>query len=122
MYPKNTPEAQLLKRELEKRGLTVKDEVFDGHKHIDLVIHRARLNIEVDGKQHYTSARQILSDLNRMYYSDNKGYGTFHVPNDYINDPECLQKVADAIAQAARVRVHKLGYRLPYHHYQKRTS
>lgn len=65
------------------------------------------------------NARQILSDLARMYYSDDKGYGTFHVPNDYINHPDYLSKVADAVAEAAHVRTTRLGHRLPYHHYQK---
>ena len=119
MNRKSTPEAQLLKQELEKRGLIVRDEFFDGHKCVDLVIHRARLHIEVDGKHHYMDARQILADLNRMYYSDKDGYGTFHIPNDYITDSGYLQKVADAVAKAAYTRIEKLGQRLSYHHYQK---
>lgn len=119
MYVKSTPQAQLLKQELERRGLTVRDEVYDGHKHIDLVISRAHLNIEVDGKQHYETAHQILSDLARTHYSDDSGWDTIHIPNPFIDNPQDLQKVADALAKASSVRIRKFGHRLPYHHYDK---
>jgi hypothetical protein len=44
MEPHSTPQALRLKEELEKRGVIVEAEKWDGHKHIDLVISRAQLN------------------------------------------------------------------------------
>ena len=121
MYTRSTPEALELKRELENRGVIVESNKWDGHKHIDLTIHRARLNIEVDGKQHYETAHQILSDLARTHYSDFKGYDTIHVPNAFIHNADDLRKVADALARAAYVRSKNFGHRPPYHHYRGNT-
>lgn len=119
MSPQSTPEAQALKRELESRGLIVEAEKWDGFKHIDLVVHRARLNIEVDGNQHYEDADQILSDLQRMRHSAKKGYDTIHIANAFINDQDHLRKVSDALAEAARCRAESIGHRLSYKHYAK---
>ncbi len=89
-------------------------EKWDGHKHIDLVIHRARLNIELDGKQHYENARQIVSDLQRSHYSDYKGFDTIHIPNILIQSEFDRQHVADAISKAAEFRARKLGHRFHF--------
>jgi very-short-patch-repair endonuclease len=113
----STPQALKLKEELEKRGVVVVSEKWDGHKHIDLVIHRSRLNIEVDGKQHYQDANQILADVKRSHYSDFKGYDTFHVPNMFIDSVNDLKKVADALAEAAKIQARRLGNRHHYHSY-----
>ncbi|MDQ5886407.1 MAG: hypothetical protein QG628_804, partial [Patescibacteria group bacterium] len=59
-----TKEADDLKRALEGKGVRVLVELHDGHKHIDLAIPKARINVEVDGIQHLTNPQQILSDLN----------------------------------------------------------
>ena len=40
-------------------------ELHDGHKHIDLTIPKAKINVEVDGIQHLTNADQIVADLSR---------------------------------------------------------
>lgn len=102
VYRTPTPEAIGLKQELEKRGIRVLSEVNDGHKHIDLAILAARINIEVDGRQHYENPHQIISDLKRSHYSDDLGYDTIHIPNIFIH--EDLKNVADALAEAAQVR------------------
>jgi|SRR5665213_1108105 len=117
MYVRSTPQALSLKKSLEDRGVLVEAEKWDGHKHIDLVVHRARLNIEVDGKQHYQNAQQILSDLNRSHYSDLSGYDTIHIPNVFLENDEDHRKIADALAEATEIRSKRLGHRLPYHHY-----
>jgi very-short-patch-repair endonuclease len=116
MHFRSTPQALALKHELESHGVIVEAEKWDGHKHIDLVIHRARLNIEVDGKQHYESPAQILSDLDREHYSDDGGYRTIHIPNLLINSD--LEKIANALAIAAAMRAHRLGQRHQYKHYK----
>ena len=113
----STPQAKALKNELEKLGITVISEFFDGYKNIDLVIPRAHLNIEVDGKQHYEDFHQILKDFGRTHHSDEKGFPTIHIPNSFIDNPEDLQRVANALAKAAKVRADSLGYRFHRHAY-----
>lgn len=122
MYRHSTPEALALKRELEDRGVITVSEQWDGYKHIDLVVHRARLNIEVDGIHHYTNADQIVADLKRSHHSDFKGYDTIHIPNVFVNDKRVLQQIADALAKVAAIRARRLGVRLPYHHYSRRGA
>lgn len=108
---KPTPEAQALKEALEKHGLRVLVEVgADGHKHVDLAIPAARLNIEVDGNQHLTSAHQILSDLKREHGSDQLAYDTIHIPNAQIHSE--LEAIASALAEAAKVREAELNLKL----------
>lgn len=119
MVSVSTNEAQALKTELEQRGIIVEAEKWDGHKHIDLVIHRARLNIEVDGNHHYENQAQIIADLKRAHYSSRGGYDTFHIPNEFIRNDEHLKRVADALAAAVKIRAHDLGHRLPYSHYAR---
>jgi very-short-patch-repair endonuclease len=102
MYKKPTKEALDLKHALEKLGIRVLAEVDDGHKHIDLTIPSARINIEVDGCQHFTDPYQILSDLKRNHYSDNLGYDTIHIPNKLIH--ENLGGIASALAEASKIR------------------
>jgi very-short-patch-repair endonuclease len=70
-----TPDSEKLKKELEKLNIRVlagvkeRDEDGDVVKPIDLAIPAARLNIEVDGRHHLTSSRQIRADLERATYS-----------------------------------------------------
>jgi very-short-patch-repair endonuclease len=111
MKPTSTPQASLLGFELEQRGVVVEREKWDGHKHIDLVIPRAQLNIEVDGRQHYENAQQILRDLKRTHHSDRRGWDTIHIPNAFIDNRTDLVQVANALAIAARERAHQLGHR-----------
>lgn len=93
MFIQPTSQALKLKSELEKRGVRVLVEVNDsGHKHIDLAIPDARINIEVDGRQHYENPFQIMSDLKRSHYSDEKGYDTIHIPNIFIDNDSDLKK------------------------------
>jgi very-short-patch-repair endonuclease len=108
MLRQPTPQAIKLRGELEKRGIRVLTEVDDGHKHIDLGIPDARINIEVDGRQHYEDPHQIMSDLKRSHYSDDRGYDTIHIPNVFIDNDQDLQKVADALAEASKIREQKL--------------
>lgn len=97
-----TPEAIALKRALEGRGVTVYHELYDGHKHIDLAIPRAKINVEVDGIRHLTDPHQILADLARGYYSHKKGFDTMHIQNNMINNH--LPEIAEALAEASKIR------------------
>jgi very-short-patch-repair endonuclease len=105
-----TAYAQRLIDALAGLGIKVHPEFCDKHKCIDIAIHSARLDIEVDGTHHLTSTRQILADLNREYYSEKAGYATIHIPNRELD--EDLAGIAKAIAGAARIReekIHKYG-------------
>ena len=105
-FPKKkhpTPEAESLARALESHGLRVRRELWDRHKHIDLAIPAAKIDIEVDGPQHLTNYKQILSDLERSHYSDDDGYATMHIHNEEILLD--LERIASAIAKAARIRI-----------------
>jgi very-short-patch-repair endonuclease len=97
-----TKEEKDLKEALENLGVYVLSQVPDGHKHIDLAIPAAKINIEVDGPKHLTSADQIVKDLLRSHYSDDLGYYTIHIPNDHIHSD--LEKIAKALAGAAKIR------------------
>lgn len=102
MINKPTRETLNLKGALEKLGIRVLKEVDDGHKHIDLSIPSARINIEIDGDQHITDSHQILKDLNRTHYSDDLGYDTLHISNHSLNSN--LGGIASAVAEASKIR------------------
>ncbi len=101
-----TDEARALKEALEKLGILVYKELNDGYKNIDLAIPKAKLNVEVDGIQHLTDPKQIISDLNRGYYSHKNGFNTMHIPNEMIH--KHLKKIAEALAEASKIREQKL--------------
>lgn len=56
----------------------------DGHKCVDIYVPKAKLYIEVDGSQHYTSAIQIQTDFERDHNSDDDGFHTMHVTNHAV--------------------------------------
>ncbi|MDR0823470.1 MAG: DUF559 domain-containing protein [Prevotella sp.] len=85
--------------ELKNRGIKAELEKFDGYKHIDIAIVSARLNIEIDGKQHNTQTEQALSDLKRTYYSFMKGYYTIRIPNSIAYNKELIKETADYIEE-----------------------
>jgi very-short-patch-repair endonuclease len=101
-----TKEATDLKEALEKQGVRVLVELHDGHKHIDLAIPKAKINIEVDGIQHLTNPHQILTDLNRGYYSHQNGFNTLHIPNEMIRLH--LKEISEALAEASKIREKKI--------------
>jgi very-short-patch-repair endonuclease len=109
-YPTPTKEAQALKEALEQQGVRVYVELDDGHKHIDIAIPKAKLNVEVDGIQHFTNPYQILADLNRGYYSNKKGYNTMHIPNEMLN--KHLKEISEALAEASKIRERKIHIHL----------
>lgn len=101
-----TQKARELKDALLKRGVKVYVELHDGFKTVDLAIPNAKINIEVDGVHHLTNTKQILADLNRGYYSHKNGYDTMHIQNETIE--KHLDKIADALAEAAKIRQEKI--------------
>jgi len=98
---KETPQARALHRALIERGIHCQLEAYDGHKHVDISIPWAKLDIEIDGLQHYIDPRQMRADLDRSFYSrENDEFDTIHLPNIVIEHHLC--EVADAIAKVAR--------------------
>ena len=105
-YGSPSKEAADLKAALEKKGIRVLAELNDGHKHIDLAIPKAKINVEVDGIQHLTNPDQIIADLSRGYYSHKNGYDTMHIPNEMIRLH--LDQISSALAEASKKREQKL--------------
>ena len=81
-----TPQAKKLHEALTKRGVPAELEKWDRHKHIDIAIPSARINIEVDGQHHNFNDDQAFSDLQRTFYSFEKGYYTLRIPNSLIEN------------------------------------
>ena len=101
-----TQEARDLQEALKQKGVLVYVELYDGHKHIDLAIPRAKINVEIDGIKHLTDPNQILADLSRGYYSHKKGYDTMHIPNEMIRSH--LKEISEALAEASKIREKKI--------------
>ena len=112
MKKEPTQEENDLKKALEKLGVRVLSQVKDQYepgkyKTIDLAIPDAKINIEVDGPKHLTNAHQIVTDLMRSHYSDDKGYFTIHIPNEFIHSD--LPKISKALADAAKIRIEQIN-------------
>jgi very-short-patch-repair endonuclease len=110
--PNNTPTKQvlMLAEALKQRGVVLKLEHWDGHKHIDIYIPNDNLYIEVDGVPHSTDFRTIISDFNRDYFSFKGGFFTKHITNELIEN--YLDEIADAIAKVAKNAPNKMGNNL----------
>jgi very-short-patch-repair endonuclease len=77
-------------------------EDYDGYKHVDISIPWAKLNIEIDGRQHLLNAKQLYSDLERDSFSHEKEIRTVRIPNEMIE--RNLDELADSLARVARKR------------------
>ena len=100
---KSTDQTISLYFALKERGLSPELEKFDGFKHIDIAIPKAKINIEVDGGHHNYSHKQALSDLKRTYHSFQKGYFTLRIPNALIHN--YLDETADHLAEMLNVGI-----------------
>ncbi|MDB4940161.1 MAG: hypothetical protein JWO40_586 [Candidatus Doudnabacteria bacterium] len=98
-----TKQALRLAIALRKRNINLLTEHWDGYKHVDIYIPEIKLNIEVDGLQHYLNPTQILVDFKREHYSDQAGSSTLHIPNFLIVTH--LNKIANAIARLVSDRL-----------------
>ena len=107
---KPTKQVMMLADALKQRGVILEIEKWDGHKHIDIYIPNDNLYIEVDGLQHSTNVKQIISDFNRDYFSFKGGFFTKRITNELIENH--LDKIADAIATVAKNAPNKIGEKL----------
>lgn len=81
-----SPRARKLYVELIRQGVKANLEDNDGYKTVDIVIHKARLHIEVDGLQHHRISQYAISDLKRTFYALSEGYVTVRIPNCLVDD------------------------------------
>lgn len=95
-----TPQAKRLHEALNKRDIYNELEPFDGHKHVDIYIPSAKLNLEVDGEYHLRESEQWFRDLKRDLHSNNEGKSTIHIPNHYVDTH--LDELANVIAEVIR--------------------
>jgi very-short-patch-repair endonuclease len=95
-----TSQAIKLSEALKDRGIHNELESDDGHKHVDISIPWAKLNLEVDGGYHLTNSEQWFRDLKRDLYSHNEGKSTIHIPNHYVDTH--LDELANVIAEVIR--------------------
>jgi very-short-patch-repair endonuclease len=93
----------MLAEELEKRGVHLKLEHWDGHKHIDIFIPEAKISLEIDGLRHYTNPTQIIADFHRDYFSNKADIFVKHIPNDLI-ETHVIQ-IAEAITKVVGLKV-----------------
>jgi very-short-patch-repair endonuclease len=98
-----TEQALALNKALNNVGIETKLEYYDGHKHVDICIPAAKIYIEVDGSQHYTNPKQIISDFTRDQYSVLDGFHTLHLPNQIVDGH--VIKIARAIKKIVNLSV-----------------
>ncbi len=99
---KVTPQAKALYDALKRRRVKCRLEAYDGYKHIDIRIEDARLDIEIDGKQHILNYKQLSSDVKRTEGSQEDDFHTLRYSNTEID--EYVEQIADNIAKLARKR------------------
>ncbi len=92
---KPTEEELILNKALNDLGIETKLQHWDGHKHVDIFIPKGKIYIEIDGIQHLTSVKQIMSDFQRDHFSDDDGFHTMRIPSTII--PEKVNSIASAI-------------------------
>ena len=97
----------LLVEALQKRGVELEVEHWDGHKHVDIYIPKDKLYIEIDGAPHYTRPDKIIADFNRDYFSFKEGFFTKHITNEAIDSH--LEEIAEAIANVVQNAPNKIG-------------
>jgi very-short-patch-repair endonuclease len=99
MNSTTTRHALVLYLLLKKMGIPAELEKYDGHKRIDIAVVEAKLNIEVDGRHHNTDHNQALSDLQRTFYSLEKGFYTLRIPNTLLSKhlAETAKYIADIV-------------------------
>jgi len=101
-----TPQAIKLHEALKERGIHNELEPFDGHKHVDISIPSAKLNLEIDGKYHLTDPEHLFRDLERDSFSHKKGISTIRIPNYFVD--RHLPELADSIVEVARKRKNEI--------------
>lgn len=100
MKKQPTKYEQMLFDALIQEGVPALLGYYDGHKTVDIAVPEAKLYIEVDGIQHFTNPKQILSDLKRNHFSDGDDFRTFYTTNQLV-ELHC-HKIAHALAEVCQ--------------------
>lgn len=99
-------QTKMLYDALKSKGINAQMEYYDGHKTVDIAILDAHIFIEVDGIQHFTNPKQILSDFKRYHFSDGDDFNTFYVTNQIID--KYVDEVANALLEVVKIKSGKL--------------
>lgn len=102
MNSKITPHAHRLVDALRNEGIIVDSELGDGYKHVDVILPEAQIVVEVDGSDHLTNPHQVISDLNREYYDERKGYGTIHIQNIVLD--RYFSEIVKSLVEVVKLR------------------
>jgi len=86
---------------LKERGQEVSLQKCDDSKSVDIRLHDARINIQVDGAHHHNDYYQTLDNLRTSHEAFLKGYMTFRLPANLIrnNIDEATDYIADLLQQ-----------------------
>jgi len=103
-----TLEENIFAKALIAKGIELKQQYNDGHKTVDIYIPKAKLDIEVDGMDHFMLPKQIISDFKREYWSERAGYHTIHIPNHFIENQDYLRRMVDALVDVVKLREEEL--------------
>ena len=101
-----SPQAIQLSNALKRQGISHELEYSDGYKHVDIAIEWAKLYLELDGKQHAFSPKQMRADYDREKYSQKDGYVTKRIPNEWVDTN--VNKLAISLASLARKRYREI--------------
>ncbi len=93
----STKEELILNQALNKLGIETILQYWDGHKHVDIYVPKGKIYIEVDGPNHVTDVRQLISDFQRDHYSDDAGFHTIRISSDSAF--EHAELIAETIAK-----------------------
>jgi very-short-patch-repair endonuclease len=105
MKPIPTKQVLALADALKEKGIELELEYWDGHKHVDICISKAKLFIEINGLQHYTDPEQIITDLKRNHFSDGDDFFTIPITNQLVETH--LKGIAGAIVEVVKERLGK---------------
>ena len=97
-----TPIARKLYDSLVLKGVPCEKEGRVGKKHVDILIEKIKLCIEIDEPYHYNS-RQKKIDFERDFHSFKEGYYTLRIPDEVAD--KYLNKIAEAIAEIVKAKV-----------------
>ena len=101
-----TPQAIKLSNALKSLDVKHSLEYDDGFKHVDIAIEWAKIYLELDGKQHGFSPKQMCADDDRDKSSLKEGFATKRIPNEWVD--ENVDKLALSIAGLANKRYREI--------------
>lgn len=100
-----------LKRKLNNNGIEcILEHPTDGHKHVDIRLIEAKIDIEINGDEHYTNPKRLASDVKRRFWSSKEGYVTIQIPNHIIDIDQKFNEVVEALSQVSMRRKYLLEH------------